>query len=318
LFKPFSIFILFICIQSNLFAQYFNHTNSWKSQRREYTFAGGVSNYMGDLGGLDRKGTNWFLFDLEVSQFKYGFMGSYRYNLNHRHASNISLFYGKVSGSDQLTGDIYRNNRNLSFTSVIWELSWNYEYYIIRPQPGHIYNIKGAKGLSAIKWDCYVFIGIGGFYYNPKAYGIPLRYMGTEGQGIPGSGKFYYSPIALSFPVGFGGSYYVTKSFKIGTEMAYRFTTTDYLDDVSTNYYDKEIIKQYKGELAAFLSDPSSGANPSWTAKGEQRGDPKYKDGFFSILVKITYIPKNKNKGERTKNKKRKIGFSTKKKFKVT
>lgn len=281
-------------------AQFFQEANVWKAYRKEYTIGGGVSNYNGDLGGLDLdKGINFFLFDMELTTFKYGFYGSYRYNLNHRHASSVSLYYGKVYGDDKLTNNVYRNNRNLNFSSVIWELSWNYEFYIIRQSPGHLYNIKGAKGLKGNKWDSYLFIGIGAFYYNPKSNGIPLRLLGTEGQGIPGE-KPFYSPVSLAFPVGFGGSYRISRKIKIGTEFGYRFTTTDYLDDVSGNYYSKDKLKQYKGALSAAMSDPSSGVNPGWTAEGEQRGNPRYKDGYLSLMFKITYMPKKGYKGSKT------------------
>ena len=296
------LYILFLLTVSytDTFAQFFREQNSWKAYRKEYTVGGGVSNYNGDLGGLDLdEGINYFLFDMELTTFKYGFYGSYRYNLNHRHASSISLFYGKITGDDKLTNNIYRNNRNLNFTSIIWEPTWNYEYYIIRQSPGHLYNIKGAKGLKGNKWDMYLFIGVGAFYYNPKANGVPLRYLGTEGQGIPGE-KPYYSPVSIAFPVGFGGSYRFAKKWKLGTEFSYRFTTTDYIDDVSGNYYSKDKLQQYKGGASVALSDPSTGSNPGWTAEGEQRGDPKYKDGYLSFLIKLTYLPRKKYKGSKT------------------
>jgi hypothetical protein len=295
------ITIIFVLISIITEAQYFNHNNSWKSKRHEYTIGGGVTNYIGDLGGLDKKGTNYTLVDIEFSQFKYGFYGSYRYNISHRHSSSISLFYGKIAGDDALTSEPFRNNRNLSFTNNIIELTWNYEYYIIRPQPGHIYDIQGAKGLASINWDFYVFLGMGAFYHNPKSNGTPLRFKGTEGQGLPGE-KPYYNLIAFSFPVGFGGAYHISKSLKIGTEMAYRWTTTDYLDDVSGNYYDNAKIAEFRGAQVAALADPSSGENPSWTKEGTQRGDPKWKDGFLTLLVKVTYMPKKK-KGQKNKQK---------------
>ncbi|MBL4625264.1 MAG: hypothetical protein JKY42_09025 [Flavobacteriales bacterium] len=318
--KAFYILLLVISFSIDSYAQFFQEANSWKAYRKEYTVGGGVSNYNGDLGGLDLpQGINFFLFDMELTTFKYGFYGSYRYNLNHRHASSVSLFYGKIMGDDKLTNNIYRNNRNLNFTSVIWELTWNYEFYIIRQSPGHLYNIKGAKGLKGNKWDMYLFIGVGAFYYNPKSNGVPLRMLGTEGQGIPGE-RPMYSPISLAFPVGFGGSYRISKKIKIGTEFSYRFTTTDYLDDVSGNYYSKDKLKQYKGSISATLSDPSMGANPGWTVEGEQRGDPKYKDGYLSFLIKVTYLPKKKYSGAKTgrpggkhsfnkRKKRRKIGY---------
>jgi len=312
--KGLFILLLFLCFSFDSFSQFFQEANSWKAYRKEYSIGGGVSNYNGDLGGLDlAKGINFFLFDMELTQFKYGFYGSYRYNLNQRNASSISLFYGKITGNDQLTNNVYRNNRNLNFESVIWELTWNYEFYIIRPSPGHLYNIKGAKGLKGNKWDMYLFMGIGAFYYNPKSGGVPLRALGTEGQGIPGE-RPIYSPVAIAFPVGFGGSCRITKKLKIGTEFSYRFTTTDFIDDVSGNYYSRDKLTQYKGALSSSMSDPSFGTNPGWTKEGQQRGDPKYKDGYLSFLIKVTYLPKRKPKGANMRRSGGKHTFNRRKK----
>jgi hypothetical protein len=67
---------------------------------------------------------------------------------------------------------------------------------------------------------------------------------------------------------------------------------TDYLDDASTDYIDPNLFYSYlpanqaaiaqqlynrKGEL-----NPNDGLQP-----GEQRGDPKDKDAFFTIQLKI-------------------------------
>ena len=40
----------------------------------------------------------------------------------------------------------------------------------------------------------------------------------------------------LCFPIGFGVKYAVTDKVNISFEIAHRFTTTDYIDDVSTTY----------------------------------------------------------------------------------
>ena len=288
---PKYIFVFLFLLPFIAEGQYFNNVNKWKSRRKEYSFGAGFANYIGDLGGLNREGINWFLFDLEFSQFKRSFYGSYRYNFTQHHASTLWLFYGKVTGSDQLTGEQYRNYRNLSFSSIILELAWVYEYFIIRTEPGHIYRIKGARGDKGQRWDWNVFAGVGGFYFNPKAHGVSLRYVGTEGQGLPGERPFY-SPVAVSFPIGTGGSYHFSKAWKAGMDISYRFTTTDYLDDVSRDYYDNDKIRQARGATAAFLADPSDGSNPGWTAEGEKRGDPKFRDGFISIMFRVTYMPK--------------------------
>ena len=69
-----------------------------------------------------------------------------------------------------------------------------------------------------------------------------LRPLRTEGQGMPGDTMFApgttYGPVAICIPMGIG----IKKAFNgnggIKLEFGFRFTNTDYLDDVSGNYYD--------------------------------------------------------------------------------
>ena len=154
------------------------------------------------------------------------------------------------------------------------------------------------------------YFGIGAFYYEPFAQGTALRYIGTEGQGIPGGGS-YYNLFALSFPIGGSINYHITKDIKFGIDVSYKWTSTDYLDDVSGNYFDKSKIAEIRGETAAYLSDPSSGKNPSWTSTGEQRGDPKWRDGFMFAIFKVTYMPLKKSNIKSTKKKKSNKSFVT-------
>jgi hypothetical protein len=64
--------------------------------------------------------------------------------------------------------------------------------------------------------------------------------------------------------VGFGAVYKITEHFKVGFEIGFRKTTTDYLDDVHSVYADKYLLQQHYGVLSAALSDRS----------GEWVGDP--------------------------------------------
>ena len=69
-----------------------------------------------------------------------------------------------------------------------------------------------------------------------------LRPLRTEGQGMPGDTMFApgttYGPVAICIPMGIG----IKKAFNgnggIKLEFGFRFTNTDYLDDVSGSYYD--------------------------------------------------------------------------------
>ncbi len=275
-----------LMLSSLSYGQHFNRQNAWKYFRNEVTVYGGAANYLGELGGLDRAGFKWFLLDLELAATRQAFGASYRYQLSRSMAARGMFWYGKVFGSDALTGNPERNYRNLDFTSNIFEVSGVLEYYIIRNVPGHIYRIKGAKGMRAQPFDLYVFGGIGAFRFNPKSSsGVPLQPLGTEGQGLPGGPK-KYRRISLAAPVGFGAEMLITNMIKIGIDLNYRFTLTDYLDDVSTVYYDASLLSP---ETAA-LADRSSGANPEWTATGAIRGNPKNNDSYMSAMLSSTFL----------------------------
>lgn len=268
-------------------AQYFDKMNDWAKDRHDFGVGWGYGNYNGDLGGLNGEGINYFLFDMEMSTFKMAFTAFHRFNVNRRFAERTSLTYGNVQGSDLLTGNPARNGRNLHFKSKIIEVSSVVEYHIIRSKPGHVYNIKGVRGgLKGNRFGLYAYSGVGLFHFAPRAnHGtgwIYLRPLSTEGQGLPLGPPRKYLPVAVSVPIGIGANYLV-KGLRIGFDVAYRFTSTDYLDDVSTNYYSPDLLKQYVGDEAVLYANPST---LPWYGEGEQRGDPKYRDGFiFATLV---------------------------------
>jgi hypothetical protein len=152
------------------------------------------------------------------------------------------------------------------------------------------------------------FIGIGGFYFNPKGRDIngdwiylkPLR---TEGEGLPGGPK-QYSNYAICIPMGIAYRYYIQKTWSIGIEFSFRKTFTDYIDDVSTTYYDKKTLEKNFGSRSAQMSDPSLGkiagaTLPDASGKGAQRGDLN-KDSYMSVQFTAGYVIKKKHRRKMT------------------
>jgi len=278
--------ILFVAFSFSSFAQ-----NWKKSKRWEFIFGIGVSNFLGDLGGADQVGTH-FLRDLEISLTQPTINLALRYRILQYASIKTNLFYGTVEGDDKLTNEIYRRNRNLSFRSPIVELSSQFEAGLYKERSGSIYHIKGVRGRKYISRFLYGFAGIGVFYFNPKAkYNdswYALQPLGTEGQGIAPNTK-KYSLFSIAIPVGVGFKTALNKTWSIGLEFGVRKTFTDYIDDVSTDYYDKNAINSNYGELAVTLSDRSEGDHPNWTIPGEQRGDPKHKDAYMFATINFSY-----------------------------
>jgi hypothetical protein len=268
--------------------------------RYELVVGLGAGNFLGELGGANAIGSD-FVKDLEISQTRPAFMLGLRYKNSKRFGVKTAITFGMMNGNDALTQEPFRNNRNLMFRSPVIELSSQLEFYFTQEQQGHLYKIKNAKGMKRIDWQWYLFAGIGGFYYNPQALydgkWVNLRPLSTEGQGIGGAKK--YLPVSVCIPMGSGIKYGIDRKWSIGLEYGLRKTFTDYIDDVSTVYYDKTIIAKERGIMAAELSDPSLLNYPEayggesvpscQSCTGSQRGDATDKDSYMFGTLTINY-----------------------------
>ena len=63
--KYITIILLFVLTNSS--AQYFLKSTEWKKYRKEIYLGIGGANFLGDLGGLDRIGTDYSPADLEFA-----------------------------------------------------------------------------------------------------------------------------------------------------------------------------------------------------------------------------------------------------------
>ncbi|MBL7958496.1 MAG: outer membrane beta-barrel protein [Flavobacteriales bacterium] len=275
-------------------AQYFRQSSYWKTHRKEVEFGFGMANFLGELGGRNQIGSP-FLWDFEISQTRPAVHLAYRYYLARQQALRGRLTYGILAGNDNTTTEMFRQNRNLSFKSDVFEFSLVYELHLYREELGHMYDLRGVKGTKSSRFGLYFFLGVGGFYFDPRAQfnnsWVRLKPLSTEGQGLPG-GAEEYNNFQFCIPMGFGIRRAFTKNWSGGLEVQYTKTFTDYIDDVSTNYYDNEVLLQERGEVAAYLADPSLGTNPelaSQTNTGEQRGDEKDLDAYLFLKFTADY-----------------------------
>ena len=235
------------------------YKNRWKSYRSELHFGVGPSNFLGELGGADQIGTDFFR-DLEINQTRLAVSGGLRYKLNPVFALNTKITYCKVSGDDELTKEFFRNYRNLNFKTNIWEVSTNLEFAFIKEQVGHRYRLRGVRGQKGYEFSLYGFVGAGFFYFNPKGqHGeewVDLHELGTEGQGVS-STREEYSKFQFCVPLGLGVKYALDRRWSIGLEYGIRKTFTDYIDDASKTYYDNASLAMENGALAADMADKS-------------------------------------------------------------
>ena len=270
----------------------------WRRDRKEFVFAIGATNFLGDLGGTARIGSGPF----NIRDFNWpatrpvGSVG-YRYRLTKESCVKGSLAFGYIRGDDQFSKNVIRYNRNINFRAPVVELSGQYEFLTSRIREGHKYNLRGVRGWRHINVESYIFAGFGVAFVNPQGQHpngswYNLRPLSTEGQGLVATRK-PYSRIHVVIPVGVGFKYALNREWSLGFEYGIRKTFSDYLDDTSTTYFDNNEILKEKGEIAAYFADPSRGLIETQTLAGEQRGDPTDKDSYMFATLTLYYkIPR--------------------------
>jgi hypothetical protein len=307
----FAAIVVGVCVTAETQAQ------RWKRQRYEASFVLGASNFLGELGGANQIGTNYFK-DLEIAMTRYVLGVGMRYKLTEFTALRGQLLYARLRGEDRLTQEQYRNNRNLMFRSPVIELDVQLEFSWMRESIGSRYKVRRVKGRGKKGSEVYFygFVGIGGMWFNPRAKmngkWYSLRPLHTEGQGLVDS-RPTYSPVQLVIPYGLGVRYNVNKQMSIGMEYGIRKTFTDYIDDVSTTYFDKRLLRDNFGDVSADISDPALGKTIEFqgdfyhaapesekdcqTCPNQQRGDPTDLDSYMFLNFSVNYRLKSSRKG---------------------
>ncbi|NCI47795.1 type IX secretion system protein PorG [Sediminibacterium soli] len=210
----------------------------------------------------------------------------FRKQLSNYIGVRISGEYAMLGYSDKYSSNPVQVQRNLSFNSNVWELSLSGDFNFFRFQPG----------FEGFNFTPYVGLGVGVFSFDPYAYlsgeKYLLRNLGTEGQGSAAYPEMKpYSPLALCIPFTLGVKYALTDKTNVFGEVTYRFTNTDYLDDVSGLYAPDAFPPLPDGTPSPgyLLQDRSYETGSSIGIKGRQRGNSLQKDAFATIKVGISF-----------------------------
>ena len=317
-----------IILQCSLFIVHCSFGQGWKRYRKELSLSLGATNFLGELGGANTIGTHGIL-DFDAPSIRPAMNLGFSYKLSDRLTLKTNFTWGELYGNDAYTKELWRNHRNLMFRSSITQLHAQLEWYFIREKEGHKYNIYGVKGWKNMKISGYIFAGVGAFYFNPKAkyegpteliHGktyngnvykgpttdlssdvgkwfalIPLH---TEGEGVVLT-RTNYSQIQPCLPLGVGFKYLIKGNLSLGLEYGLYLTYTDYIDDVSTTYFDPNYLANHYGALSWWFANPNKAnwgtINASATAAGQQRGNPRQKDAYMFAFVSLYYtIPSGK------------------------
>lgn len=281
--------ILFTLLSTSLYSQRSKRKRSlrdyWPSYKHTATLALGGTYFYGDLQGgpFERAPVP---DGLKPETIRYAISGTYKYKVHPRVNLRLSLSYARISAADSITSG--KQVRNLSFRSQIIELSPMVEFYVVRERfptkmrwGRWVANRKPTRDFS---W--YFATGVTGLYFNPKAKyqneWIELQPLGTEGQGLNGTEK--YNRVAIGIPAIMGFQYMVNQKWSFGFETGMRWVFTDYLDDVSTDYYDPDVLRAVNGPASADLSNRSNGS----FSTGSTRGNPGKKDSYLFAQITIS------------------------------
>ncbi len=257
----------------------------------------GASNFLGDLGGANRIGTNG-LRDLELAFTRPALGAGIRFKVASHFSAKGNFFWGIIRGDDKLTKEPFRNARNLNFKSNIFELSGQIEFKFLKEKKGHVYQIKGVRGMKKKERDIFIFAGGGMASFNPKGeYNgtwYKLQPIGTEGQGvIPGFKK--YSRVTGLISVGGGFRVALNRYWGVGLELGMRKTFSDYIDDVSGIFPDPAI---FNGDpVATYLSNPSGNdMAPGIDIRGDNRDKDAYMFASLTLGYKVMFKKRSRSK----------------------
>jgi hypothetical protein len=264
----------------------------------------GTSSYYGELAPYSRPIVSTFQL------IRWHGTANYTRHFTPSFAARASLTYARIVGDDYAlnkSGAGFPNfmfARNLHFRNDLKEFAVMGIYKIIpdsrnadrRPQIGP-----------------YLFAGLAAVAHNPMARvpalvgnnWVSLQPLGTEGQGNPGYDK-PYSLVQLAIPVGFGIRYKLHPKWDVSAEVGFRFTTTDYLDDVSGEYANPALLKSPLAvDMANRVMEPTAArkggdringstqyliVDPTYGQPGTLRGSPGLNDAYMLGTIHINYI----------------------------
>jgi hypothetical protein len=183
--------------------------------------------------------------------------------------------------------------------------------------------------MSRVKWTPYIYAGVAVYMHNPQAIApakdlqgnalpdagqyVDLQPLGTEGQysTLNSSDANYgikpYSLTQISIPFGIGARFRLNEVMDLSADIGFRYTFTDYLDDVSANYVNLGLLKSPLAQAMSYRTNelpgyPLNGGVPSGIPgvnvqpgygsehPDNKRGGKNQNDIIMVTSIKLTYI----------------------------
>lgn len=212
-------------------------------------------NYFGDLSPSPKRIST----DIGFTRPAIGLSFTHRFGPRYQLMANF--MYGGIRGADSESADpndvnngAFRYVRNLSFRNRIKELSVVGQIDLFENQ---------ATYISRVPWTPYVYAGIAVFHHNPQAQVPATDLLGTP---FPDAGEWVnlqplktegksYSLIQAAIPFGLGARFRINEVMDLSAEFGFRYTFTDYLDDVSGYYVDLTTLSSEKARAMSYRSN---------------------------------------------------------------
>ncbi|NNC96386.1 MAG: hypothetical protein HKN92_12580 [Chitinophagales bacterium] len=254
--------------------------------------------FLGDVSGFNKTKVpvvNRMQFD--TWNFAYGVYHRLYFNqyVNMKTSFNI----GQLAGDDRLVAageygsdSWQRSYRNIHFKSNIYEFTVGVEFNMTGFQPA----------TRSYRFSPYVGAGLGLLHFNPRAKyqgrWVDLQPLGTEGQGMDNA-RFdaNYSKLTAIIPVTLGLKYNISPVVSMGMEIAYKFTFTDYIDDVSRQYVSYDDFNTFylseEADMIYALSNRSvevdpDGISAAYSQPGAERGNSDNLDRYMYIGLNLS------------------------------
>jgi len=275
----------------------------------DYGFKLGASNYLGDIGGKEQTRRD-FVADMKLAKTRWDAGLFVRYKWRPQISLKLAFDWIRIEGDDKLSSNPGRNYRNMNFKNDLLgpEFTGEWSFYE-DPDLGNTYRYRNS-------FKAYIFGGVGGVFSSPKSiYNgdyVKLKNLDLEG--------YNYKSMQLVIPMGLGFYFTFDKKHRIGFEMNYRKTFTDYLDDISGDYPDAQPSSVSDPSLAIrtlqlspekLAENPGAANSHGW---GQKRGDPTHKDAYMTMTLSYSYVIRGKSSFYR---KRRNAFFSRKRKMRT-
>ena len=242
-------------------------------QEGEFGITAGAAHYFGDLNNR-----------AAINRPKIALGAFFRKQFGNYTSLRITGHFAQLGYSDKYSKNEFQQRRNLSFNTNIFEIAarGDFNFFKFNPtDPAHSFTPYATIGVGIFSYDPYAF------YNGQKIY---LRPLDTEGETFY-QGRKAYGTMALCFPIGFGVKYAISQKVNLSFEIAHRFTTTDYIDDVSKTYIGIDKFPSPNGgkSVAAIMQDRSFETGTPIGIEGRQRGFSKQKDQYAIAEIGISF-----------------------------